>query len=250
MEVEPVMNNQNNDNNNDNNLENDNNLANDNNESETSNYTYDNYTYDADSGPTPESITLLENMSSIDISEDFKRVGHFTFSSSKYTGNKYVLYEYPLKLIYDPNFPIELRKKHVSLVYMFVVNGKIYKIGQSSCTHGINACMAFYKKAGQDDCGPNRFAINWLIRKELDNNSKVEVYMKYMEPIEVNVRGLISEKVMRVPISAKCMEKVCVADYKNIMGDEPPWNFQEHSESYPNEIKIAYAEYKVNRANN
>ncbi len=175
------------------------------------------------------------------------RVGKITISDKSYIGGHYVLYSNKLKLTYDVNFPIKIKNKQVSLIYFFVVNGKIYKIGQSSTKSGISGCMNFYLNAGQDASGSNRFSINYLIRNEIANGNEVEVYMKYMDMIEVNVEGLYKHEIMKVPVSAKCMEDIALNEYLSIEGKYPEWNYQEMGIPLPDDVQMAYAKYTLNR---
>jgi hypothetical protein len=175
------------------------------------------------------------------------RVGYVIENPNIYKGSKYVLYSNGLKLIYDSNFPKNLKSKHLSLIYFFVINGKIYKIGQSSGKDGIKGCMGFYLNAGQDSSGPNRFAINYLVRECMKNGDKIEIYMKYEAPIKREVEGLFSKEIREVPPSAKDMEEVAMKDFKSIENEYPLWNFQERGVIIPNEIQKIYQNYKSNR---
>lgn len=176
------------------------------------------------------------------------RVGEVTLDGGEYTGNAHTLYKKKLGLIYDDEFPKELKTKHVSMVYLLVVNDEIVKIGQSSCKGGIKSCMAFYLNAGTDDPGVNRFAINWMMRDELNAGNKVEVFMLYMEPIEVEVPGLMENKKVIVPVSAKGMEETCIEQYIELEGDHPKWNYQESGTPLPKNISEAFGDYKTKRA--
>lgn len=175
------------------------------------------------------------------------RVGEIVESNGTYSGTKHVLYSSPLGIIFDANFPQKLKRKHVSLVYIFCVEGEIFKIGQSSTASGISGCLNFYLKAGMDDPGINRFAINWLMREKLKEGKKVEVYMIYMDPIIVEVPGLFSPEEMIVPVSAKGMEENCLKQYKGIENKFPEWNYQESGTSLPSEIHVAFGQYKKDR---
>lgn len=158
-----------------------------------------------------------------------------------------MLYSSPLEVKYDPTFPKKLKNKHVSLVYIFCVEGDVYKIGQSSTASGIGGCLGFYMSAGMDDPGINRFAINWLMRDELAKDKKVEVYMIYMEPIMVKVPGLFTTEHMVVPVSAKGMEETCLKQYQEVEKTFPKWNFQELGHSLPEHIHVAFGQYKKDR---
>jgi hypothetical protein len=175
------------------------------------------------------------------------RVGKIIENPNIYQGDKYVLYQNSLKLIYDLNFPKELKSKQVSLIYFFVVDGKIVKIGQSSCVDGIKGCMNFYMIAGQDDPGLNRFAINYLIRKSLQRGGNVELYMKYQEPIKTKIQGMFGSKIMEVPVSAKGMEDLALTEYLNIEKKYPLWNYQESKVGIPSKIQTIFGKYKIDR---
>ena len=175
------------------------------------------------------------------------RVGEVTLNGTEYKGDKHVYHKKSLGLDYDTEFPIELKRKHVSLVYIFCVDGEIYKIGQSSCGSGIEGCMGFYLKSGQDDPGINRFAINCLMREKLAAGNKIEVYMIYMEPIEVEVPGLFKSEKMIVPVSAKGIEETCLSQYNAIEGCYPQWNYQETGVALPDHIHEAFGQYKIDR---
>jgi len=175
------------------------------------------------------------------------RVGVIIVNKSPYKGSRYVRYPNKLQLVYDENFPNHLKCKHLSLMYLFVVNGIIYKIGQSSTKSGIDGCMKFYMIAGQDDPGINRFAINYLIRDELNKGNLVEVYMYYKDTISEPVPTLFGYENAEVVVSAKVMEERSLAHYLTSEGEYPKWNYQESHKSYPNEIHEAFVEYKANR---
>ena len=177
------------------------------------------------------------------------RVGRIMVGGKAYTGKEHVRYQHALVCDWDNNFPNELRRRHVSLVYIFVVDGVIKKIGQSSCGTGISGCLAFYMKAGQDNPGPNRFSINHLIRSELEKERNVEVYMIYMEPITISMPSLTGERQVVVPVSAKGIEDNCLEEYRSFhQGRNPDWNFQENGESIPQNITDDYNEYRTLRA--
>jgi len=176
------------------------------------------------------------------------KVGRIALSNVEYTGSSYVYHKKALELLYDASFPIELKNKHLSLIYIFTVDGIIHKIGQSSSKTGIAGCMSFYLKSGQDDPGINRFAINILIREEIRKGNIVEVYMTYMDLIEVEVPGLINKEIIEVPISAKGMEELFMKQYFSKEKCYPIWNYQENGKPLPSHVAEAFGEYKITRA--
>lgn len=177
------------------------------------------------------------------------RVGSIVENPKIYKGNKYVLYLNKLKIVYDLNFPNKLLRKKLSLIYFFVINGKIYKIGQSSDKGGIQSCMDFYLGAGQDSPGINRFAINYLVRECMKNGDEIEIYMKYEAPILREIEGLFSEEkeLVEVAPSAKDMEQLAMKQFKKIENKYPIWNFQERGVIIPTEIKTILKNYKSKR---
>jgi hypothetical protein len=175
------------------------------------------------------------------------RIGEIKNGTKAYAGKKYVYYKFALELVYDKHFPKEFKRKHLTLVYIFTVNGVIYKIGQSSGKSGISGCIGFYLIAGQEDPGINRFSINWFIRKELKNKNKVEVYMVYMDLIKAVVPGLNKDVEIMVPISAKGMEEIFMEQYNELTNSYPVWNYQETGKPLPSDIHIAFGKYKVLR---
>lgn len=175
------------------------------------------------------------------------RVGRIVLGTKPTRSKKYVLYNTGLCLDYDVNFPKSLKRKKLSIVYLFVVNGEIRKIGQTSGVSGISGCMGFYTKAGMDDPGFNRFAINKLFREELDKGSSIEVYMMYEEPITAPVKGLFSSEVADVMISAKAMEDLCIRDFVSVENCHPMWNFQESGIPLPSYIHTSFGDYKTKR---
>jgi hypothetical protein len=176
------------------------------------------------------------------------KVGHIVVSNVEYSGSSFVFHKKALELIYDNKFPTDLKSKHLSLIYMFTVNGVIHKIGQSSAKNGIAGCMSFYLKSGQDDPGINRFSINIFIREEISRGNKVEVYMTYMDLIRVEVPGLIKNEVVEVPISAKGMEDLFMKQYYSREKRYPIWNYQENGEPLPSKVAESFGEYKIKRA--
>ena len=142
---------------------------------------------------------------------------------------------------------MELKSKPLAIVYFLSVDGKIYKIGQTHGASGIHGCLNFYAKAGMDNPGPNRFAINYLIREKMKKGKKVEVYFKYLDPVKVLVEGLTSSTAENkvVNIDAKVMEEKCLDEYRVVEGRNPEWNFQENGTGIPDKIQQKYAQERI-----
>ena len=175
-------------------------------------------------------------------------IGRIVKSEKSYSGTKPVFYQNKLKIDYSNDLPKGLVDRHLSIVYFICVNNTIYKIGQTSGKNGIRGCLNFYCSAGQDDPGPSRFTINALIRECLSKNDSVEIYIKYLEPIEVEISGISKTHNVMVPISAKCLEEVHLEEYRKITGANPSWNFQESGEPVPSYINENFATYRKMRA--
>jgi len=175
-------------------------------------------------------------------------IGRIGKSEKSYSGTKPVFYQNKLKIDYCRDLPKGFVDKHLSIVYFICVNDTIYKIGQTSGKNGIRGCLNFYCSAGQDDPGPNRFTINALIRECLNKNDSVDVYIKYLEPIEVAISGISKIHNVMVPISAKCLEEVHLEEYKKMTGSNPLWNFQESGRAVPSYINENFATYRKMRA--
>jgi hypothetical protein len=190
--------------------------------------------------PTTSSMKIKSVKSAI-------RVGEVINGTKLVKSNAYILYPTRLSIEWDKNFPHELKKKHLSIVYYIVVNDEIYKIGQTSGKNGIHGCMAFYFGAGTDDPGQARFTINYLMRQELGKGNRVHIYMQYEEPIKIKVNGIFSSKTTLVPISPKEMETLCLEDYHSKTGNFPVWNFQEMGKPVPHKIEEAFSNYRIKR---
>ena len=126
-----------------------------------------------------------------------------------------------------------------------VINGEVMKIGQTSGKDGILGCMSFYGGAGQDDPSQTRYAINLLIREEMDKGNDVEIYFQYEEPKKMTFNGATGPVTEMVLMDPKFIETNCIEHYKKVTGKYPEWNFQEDGEkaSYPVWIKEDFANY-------
>ena len=175
-------------------------------------------------------------------------IGDVAENDRAFSGKSPVLYNHSLKVRYSHNLEKGFVNRHLSIVYFFCVNDEIYKIGQTSGKSGIKGCMNFYCVAGQDDPGQNRFTINALMREQIQRGNKVSVYIKFLEPIMVPVPGISKVHHMPAPISAKCLEEVHLQEYREIVGSNPPWNFQESGMPVPAHINEQFASYKQMRA--
>ena len=175
------------------------------------------------------------------------RVGSVHVGTRLKKSKGYIRYPTGLVMEWDDQFPKELRRRHLGIVYFLCVDGEIKKIGQTSAKSGIKSCMDFYFNAGSDDPSDTRFAINYLMREEIAKGRLVEVYIQYEEPLQVMTKGITSSTMMEVAISPKAMEQLCQEDFVASEGRFPEWNFQEAGLALPAPIPEIFAEYKVLR---
>jgi hypothetical protein len=177
------------------------------------------------------------------------RIGQIVVSDKPYSGDKYVLYNHKLKVIYDNSLPKGFVSEHLAHVYFITINHQIYKIGQTSCKAGIKGALGFYCSAGQDDPGQNRFAINYLMREQLKKQNKIEIYVKYLKNSPVSVEGLFGNiETFLVPPSAKILEQKCLSDYVSVCNQLPEWNYQEKGLPIPRHITESFGDYRTKRA--
>jgi hypothetical protein len=174
------------------------------------------------------------------------RLGEVVVSPTPYKGTRYVLWDHKIKIEWDDAITRALRTSYLGWVYLIVVDGEIYKIGQSSASNGIEGTLSFYMSAGFDDAGINRFAINWMIRDEMDKGHKVQFYGIYQEPVVIETKGLFSTGHHKM-ISAKGMEAQAISDYVASEGAYPVWNYQESGNILDADISKAFGQYKIDR---
>lgn len=194
-----------------------------------------------------ENIVKIEEIQEI---QDIIRVGEITEGTRLYSGKKHVAYDRALTIDYDDSLPKGLVSKYLSIVYIFVVDGEVYKIGQTGGKGGLKTAINFYLKSGQDDPGLNRFTINYLIRESLEQGKCVELYFYYEDSEERLVKGLYgnTHKVESLVVPPKDLERLGLDDYKSDNGEYPLWNFQERSEKIRSDIHQKFSEYKGLRA--
>lgn len=137
-------------------------------------------------------------------------------------------------------------KDNTGRVYIIVVGGIIKKIGGSQSRGGIRATLSFYQSAMQGGPSLRSYGIHLLIRKALEKDKNVEIYMIISRSVEAPVKGLFSEVKMKVN-AFKEMENKCKEDYKRIEGDFPEWNYQERAIPWPKKIHESYVKFLTKR---
>ena len=173
------------------------------------------------------------------------RVGEIIKGTKLVKSKKYVLYDSTLNLEWDNKF--NLKKECLSIVYIITVDKIIKKIGRTDGKGGISAGLNFYLNAGTDDPGLNRFAINIFIRDAIEHNQKVEVYMFYLDQIEILIPTLFGPKLKKVSINSMVMESESLQNYYLSAGKYPDWNYQEAGISLPGWLHEKYGNYKSMR---
>jgi hypothetical protein len=140
-----------------------------------------------------------------------------------------------------------IQEKENGRIYFIEVNGMVYKIGSSECKGGIKSTFNFYEYGLGGSPSIRTFGIHLLIQEHLDLGKTIKIYVLFIEPIKVIIKGLFSsiEKITYPQI--KEMEDLCREDYKKIYNKYPNWNFQENVEEWPQYIKLAYKEQVNNR---
>src|SRR3990167_6482462 len=95
---------------------------------------------------------------------------------------------------YLPNIEDKMLIDDSARIYLFVQDGIIKKIGGSTSKGGIKATMSFYIGAMMGSPGVPRFVLHLLIKKSLENGSKMELYMITSPRTIAKVSGLFSYK--------------------------------------------------------
>jgi hypothetical protein len=147
---------------------------------------------------------------------------------------------------WDSDLPKASLRDKRPMVYLFVVQGEIRKIGGSADRSGIVGMIGFYKTAMQGSPGPARFILHHLIARELDRGNSVELFVIRSAAVKAQVPGLFGTIETEVH-PFKEMETACVADYFESEGVYPEWNFQEAGLAYPNDLSAMFNQYHENR---
>ena len=125
--------------------------------------------------------------------------------------------------------------------------GIIKKIGKSECRGGMKSTFSFYQGGLGGSPSIRTFGIHHLIAEELKTGNDVEIWGIWSAPVAALVPGLFDTIELFVTPSIHTMEERCRNDYKAIMNDYPPWNFQERAKAWPENINILYKQQVANR---
>lgn len=152
---------------------------------------------------------------------------------------------------WDPEYENKI-KDNAGRIYLIVSRmpsqdgiespGVIMKIGKSECRGGMKSTFSSYQSALVGSPSIRSFGIHHLIYNEMSKGNQVEIYGIWSKPVKSFIPGLFENEEMDVTPSIHRMEEKCRNDYKKIMGNYPPWNFQERGEQWPNNILELYKE--------
>lgn len=131
------------------------------------------------------------------------------------------------------NVPKYLLNDESGRVYLIVVNNLIMKIGGSIAKNGIKGTWSAYCNSLNGSPSVRSYGIHILIREELERGNRVELYLIISEKVQAPVKGLFGFVTKEIGYNFKEMENECKEDYFNIMGEYPPWNFQERNQAWP-----------------
>lgn len=137
-----------------------------------------------------------------------------------------------------------IQNQNNSRIYFIVVDDIIKKIGGSGCKGGIKSTLSFYNSANQGKPSISRFGIQKLIIESLEKNKIVDVYLMFIDSVEINIQGLNEIKKCKVNISFKEMESLCIDDYVKIERCYPEWNYQESGNPWPKVIQESYIKHR------
>jgi hypothetical protein len=136
--------------------------------------------------------------------------------------------------------------KRVGFVYLIIINGKIKKIGGSQGKGGIKSTMNFYEGAMQGGPSIRSYGIHLLIKKELEEGKKVEIYVIVSKEIKTEIKGLFETHRDKV-VAFKEMEEKCNEDYKSRTEKYPDWHFQSRGRGkgyrWPEWVRKSYKKY-------
>ncbi len=151
------------------------------------------------------------------------------------------------KIVFD--FIIDKKRggKQGGIVYLFVVNKVIYKIGYTRSKDGIKGALTAYQGGIGGSPSLRTYGIHILLHKELKENSIVEVYAIFSNTMHGKVKGLF-KTYDNIQISPSHeMEDICKKDYIAVEKKYPKWNFKENGEDFPNYIQVMHAKQLVHQ---
>ena len=138
-----------------------------------------------------------------------------------------------IKIEWVKDIPNTLLTDESGRVYLIVVDGTIMKIGGSIAKNGIKGTWYGYCTALTGSPSIRSYGIHMLIKEELEKGKKVELYLILSEKVMAPVKGLFDSDIKEIGYDFKEMENKCKEDYRKIIGDYPPWNFQERNQAWP-----------------
>ncbi len=139
-------------------------------------------------------------------------------------------------------------------VYFFVVisnegNKDILKIGKSSDKKGLCGTIGCYVSALSGSPSVTRFSIHNLIRKKLDQNNRILVYVKFSKSIKTKLKGIFEEHESEIPLDMTYVEELCLKEYFKEYSKYPEWNYQESHKELPIDMIESYSSFVENKKN-
>lgn len=137
-------------------------------------------------------------------------------------------------------------------VYFFVEtdnfgNEKIIKIGKSNDKGGIKGTINFYTSTLSGSPSITRFSLHHLIRKKIEEEKNISVFVKFVSSVKSVVEGLTTSKEILVPLDVTYFEKQILDDYKEIFGNHPEWNFKESGKMIPMDLIDKFTKFLQNK---
>lgn len=154
-----------------------------------------------------------------------------------------------IKVQYSKNIEKDFLKNNAGRVYLFTSDGIIKKIGGSSSKGGIISTLSFYACSMTGSPGKPRFILHLLIRDELLQGKRVEIFMIQSDFVKSKVKGLFKSRTLEIA-AFKEMEDLCRRDYYGLEKKHPDWNFKENNEDYPKNYSLEHVRYHNNRLKN
>jgi len=137
-----------------------------------------------------------------------------------------------LMLVADPHLPTEELRSNIGRVYFITVNGKIVKIGGSSCKGGIQGTIGAYLGGFAQGMSPRSYCGWHYMRQHIDAGDKVEFYVIHAPTTIAKIPSMNSEVEVEIAVDFHQIESACVNEYVKIEGKYPFLNMQESGQKW------------------
>ena len=136
-------------------------------------------------------------------------------------------YDRKLRISYEKDLSNSFLKEQQTIVYLIVVDGEIYKIGGSSTASGFKGLLGLYMRTTGAP-GSNRYIVNRLMHKYLEEGKRVEFYAVYIPSYMREIPTPDGPVFKRTVDTHTTMESEWISKYREKNnGEYPIWNFQE-----------------------